>query len=66
MDLGAGNGYLTLPIAKATKGRVTAVDIQPEMFEMVAERAEKEGLYTLGKFNFVKGLKYKKILRLSP
>ncbi|GGC79429.1 hypothetical protein GCM10007216_07380 [Thalassobacillus devorans] len=57
---------MTLPIAKATKGRVTAVDIQPEMFEMVAERAEKEGLYTLGKFNFVKGLKYKKILRLSP
>ena len=44
IDLGAGNGYLTLPIAKATKDRVTAVDIQPEMLEMLAERAEKEGL----------------------
>ncbi|WP_085507799.1 class I SAM-dependent methyltransferase [Thalassobacillus devorans] len=44
IDLGAGNGYLTLPIAKATTDRVTAVDIQPEMLEMLAERAEKEGL----------------------
>ncbi|MFQ3546045.1 class I SAM-dependent methyltransferase [Halobacillus rhizosphaerae] len=43
-DLGAGNGYLTLPLAQATKERVTAVDLQMEMLDMLAARAESEGL----------------------
>jgi ubiquinone/menaquinone biosynthesis C-methylase UbiE len=43
-DLGAGNGFYTLWLAKLAgeKGRVLAVDIQPEMLEMLKQRAEKE------------------------
>src|SRR5207249_2340547 len=43
-DLGAGNGFYTLWLAKLVgeKGRVLAVDIQPEMLEMLRQRAEKE------------------------
>ncbi len=45
-DLGCGNGYHTIPIARAVgdKGTVYAVDIQPEMLELLASRTEKEGL----------------------
>ncbi len=45
-DLGCGNGYHTIPIAHAVgdKGTVYAVDIQPEMLELLATRTEKEGL----------------------
>jgi ubiquinone/menaquinone biosynthesis C-methylase UbiE len=45
-DLGCGNGYLTLPIARAVgeEGRVLAVDIQPPMLEMLAGRAAEAGL----------------------
>lgn len=45
-DLGAGNGYYTLPLARIVgeKGKVLAVDIQPEMLEMLRKRAEKEGV----------------------
>jgi ubiquinone/menaquinone biosynthesis C-methylase UbiE len=44
-DLGAGNGFYTLPLAKRVgeKGRVLAVEIQPEMLEMLKARAAKEG-----------------------
>jgi len=43
-DLGAGNGFYTLWLARLVgeKGRVLAVDIQPEMLEMLKQRAEKE------------------------
>ena len=45
-DLGAGNGYYTLPLARMAgeKGRVLAVDIQPEMLEMLKKRADKESI----------------------
>jgi FkbM family methyltransferase len=44
-DIGAGTGYFTLPIAKQVpQGRVLAVDIQPEMLDMLSARAEKEEL----------------------
>ena len=45
-DLGCGNGYYTLPIARrvAPGGRVYAVDIQPEMLRLLSERAAKEGV----------------------
>jgi cyclopropane fatty-acyl-phospholipid synthase-like methyltransferase len=45
-DLGCGNGYYTLPMARqvAPGGKVLAVDIQPEMLKLLTERAEKEGV----------------------
>lgn len=43
-DLGCGNGYHTLPLARmvGAAGRVYAVDIQPQMLEMLRARLEKE------------------------
>jgi len=45
-DLGCGNGFYTLELARRVgpRGRVYAVDIQPEMLRMLAERAADEGL----------------------
>ncbi|KGX84187.1 class I SAM-dependent methyltransferase [Pontibacillus marinus] len=43
-DLGAGNGYLTIPIAKETSDRVTAIDLQFEMLELLEARAVDEKL----------------------
>jgi len=45
-DMGCGNGFYTLPIARmvGAQGHVYAVDIQPEMLVMLNERADKEGL----------------------
>lgn len=41
-DLGSGTGYLTIPLAKhiGDKGTVYAVDINPEMLEVLRERAK--------------------------
>ena len=43
-DIGAGNGYHTLPMARlvAPRGTAWAVDIQPEMLELLRQRAERE------------------------
>lgn len=40
-DMGSGNGYHTLPMAEAVgkEGKVYAVEIQPEMIEMLKSRA---------------------------
>jgi len=39
-DLGCGNGFYALPIAKLVpQGKVIGVDIQPEMLQMLRERA---------------------------
>jgi ubiquinone/menaquinone biosynthesis C-methylase UbiE len=45
-DFGCGNGYHTVQLAKRVgpKGVVYAVDIQQEMLDMLAERAEPRGL----------------------
>jgi ubiquinone/menaquinone biosynthesis C-methylase UbiE len=45
-DMGSGNGYHSLPIAKAVgaSGKVFAVDLQPEMIEMLRERCQKAGV----------------------
>lgn len=44
-DLGAGTGYFSLPMARRVPaGRVLAVDIQPEMLEIVSRRAQAAGL----------------------
>ncbi len=45
-DLGCGNGYYTLAMAKqvAPDGKILAVDIQPEMLHLLSLRAESEGV----------------------
>ena len=39
-DLGAGNGYFTVPIAAHTEKTVYAVDIEPKMLELLKEHAQ--------------------------
>jgi 2-polyprenyl-3-methyl-5-hydroxy-6-metoxy-1,4-benzoquinol methylase len=43
-DMGCGNGFYTLQLAKMTgnKGHIYAVDIQPEMLKMLNERADAQ------------------------
>jgi len=45
-DMGCGNGFYTLPLAKQVGegGKVLAVDIQPEMLRLLDERAKEEGI----------------------
>ncbi len=45
-DMGCGNGFYSLPIAKmlGNHGLVVGVDVQPEMLGFLRERAEKEGI----------------------
>jgi SAM-dependent methyltransferase len=45
-DFGCGNGYHTLQLARlvGARGVVYAVDIQPEMLELLAERAGPRGI----------------------
>lgn len=45
-DMGCGNGFYALPIARllGPRGRVLAVDIQPEMLFLLRERMELEGV----------------------
>ena len=45
-DMGCGNGYYTLQLAKMVgpQGRVLAVDIQPQMLELLMQRAAESGL----------------------
>lgn len=45
VDLGAGTGYFSLPIARELgAGKVVAVDIQAEMLAIIAQRVEVEGI----------------------
>jgi len=45
-DLGCGTGYITRPLARRTgpRGRVHAVDIQPEMLTLLTNALTKEGI----------------------
>jgi ubiquinone/menaquinone biosynthesis C-methylase UbiE len=45
-DMGCGNGFHTLKMAKMTgpTGSVLAVDVQPEMLKLLRDRSEKEGI----------------------
>lgn len=45
-DLGCGNGYHAIPMAKAVApdGKVFGVDIQPEMLTLLQERAQEAGV----------------------
>ncbi|MGY0694125.1 class I SAM-dependent methyltransferase [Virgibacillus sp. FSP13] len=44
LDLGAGSGYITIPAAKTVEGMVYALDIDPNMLEVVNAKAEKENI----------------------
>lgn len=45
VDLGAGTGYFSLPMARrATAGRVLAVDLQTEMLDIIRSRSDLENL----------------------
>jgi cyclopropane fatty-acyl-phospholipid synthase-like methyltransferase len=47
-DIGAGTGYFAVRLAHMTsKGRVYAVDIEPDMVKYLGERAQKSGLKNL-------------------
>ncbi|PYZ92350.1 SAM-dependent methyltransferase [Salipaludibacillus keqinensis] len=48
MDLGAGNGYFTLPLAELTSGDVYAVDIEPEMLGLLGVRAQEKNADNIG------------------
>jgi ubiquinone/menaquinone biosynthesis C-methylase UbiE len=45
-DVGAGSGYFSFPLAERVgpEGEVLAVDIQPEMLEIIERRAAKQGV----------------------
>nr|WP_156289463.1 methyltransferase domain-containing protein [Oceanobacillus salinisoli] len=43
-DLGAGNGYFSIPIAEYTNQTVYAVDIEPKMFHSLQENAKALGI----------------------
>jgi ubiquinone/menaquinone biosynthesis C-methylase UbiE len=45
-DVGSGNGYHTIPMAKAVapEGKVYASEIQAEMLKFLEERSKKEGV----------------------
>lgn len=45
-DMGCGNGFYTVELAKRVgpRGLVYAVDVQPEMLRMLAERLAEEGI----------------------
>jgi SAM-dependent methyltransferase len=44
-DLGAGTGFFSLPLARVVaQGKVLAVDIQPEMLEIIRGRIKKENV----------------------
>ncbi|MRG85613.1 class I SAM-dependent methyltransferase [Salinibacillus xinjiangensis] len=44
IDLGAGNGFLTLPLAEATSERVMAVDVEDGMLGMLDDRAKEQNI----------------------
>jgi SAM-dependent methyltransferase len=47
-DIGAGTGYFSVRLAhRVPKGRVYAVDTEPDMVKHLAERAKRDGLQNL-------------------
>lgn len=46
VDLGAGSGYLTFPMAKMVSpgGKVLSVDIQPEMLAIIKQKSQRQGV----------------------
>ena len=52
-DMGCGNGYHTLPLAEMVgeKGKVYAVDVQPQMIEMLKQNIKNKGLKNIVPIN---------------
>jgi ubiquinone/menaquinone biosynthesis C-methylase UbiE len=52
-DMGCGNGFHTLPLAAAVgeKGKIYAVDVQPEMIEMLRANLERKGVKNVEPIN---------------
>lgn len=44
MEFGCGYGTFTIPAAKTIKGKIYALDIEPDMIQITKEEAEKNGL----------------------
>jgi ubiquinone/menaquinone biosynthesis C-methylase UbiE len=44
LDIGCGPGMQTIELARATDGRITAIDTHQEFLEQLTERARREGL----------------------
>jgi len=44
VEFGCGYGTFTIPAAKMIKGKIYALDIEPEMIRITAEEAKKQGL----------------------
>lgn len=43
-EFGCGYGTFTVPAAKIIRGRIYALDLEPEMIRLTAEEAKKQGL----------------------
>ncbi len=43
-EFGCGYGTFTVPAAKIIKGRIYALDVEPEMIRLTVEEAKKQGL----------------------
>ncbi|SES08893.1 class I SAM-dependent methyltransferase [Salisediminibacterium halotolerans] len=48
LDLGAGNGFFTFPLAARTSGDIYAVDVEPEMLGLLSVRAQTAGYNHIG------------------
>lgn len=48
LDLGAGNGFFTFPLAARTNGDIYAVDVEPEMLGLLSVRAQTAGYSHIG------------------
>lgn len=47
-DIGAGTGYFSFPVAaRVPEGQVLAVDIQPEMLNLIEARKSETGIYNV-------------------
>lgn len=55
LDIGAGTGYLTIPVAKQTEGTVYALDLDKEILDYLETKAQKVGLDNIQKMegNFI-------------
>ncbi|MCZ8513695.1 methyltransferase domain-containing protein [Paenibacillus filicis] len=44
LDMGAGTGYFSFPAAKLTSGTVYALDVEPQMLEVLKQRIDEQHL----------------------
>lgn len=52
-DMGCGNGFHTIPLAEAVgdKGKIYAVDVQPQMIEMLRRNLDAKGIKNVEPIN---------------